>query len=96
MSGVERAARAEHDQRGDEGERAHGRKKFQEQSHDAQIGTAPGIFQLSFGQVRPYFTGTWSMCGQTAANSASSSAPPAFFGVAPRQLSGIANGAEGL
>ena len=65
-----------------------------------QIGTAATGFQLSFGKEgrRPpgYFTGTWSMCGQTAANSASSSGPPDFFGVAVRQLSGIASGADGL
>lgn len=70
-----------------------------------QIGARLGPFQLSFGKVaggrerppdRGYFTGTWSMCGQTAATSASSSGPPSFFGVSERQLVEISNGTEGL
>ena len=72
-----------------------------------QIGTTGAGFQLSFGKAPAaaqsgrrratrYFTGTWSMCGQTAENSASSSGPPDFFGVALRQLSGIESAAEGL
>jgi hypothetical protein len=48
------------------------------------------------GREKSYFTGTWSTWGQTAANRASSSAPPAFFGVWARQSFGIANWAEGL
>jgi hypothetical protein len=48
------------------------------------------------GRRLRYFTGARSAIGQMAANRASSSVPPAFFGVSERQPAGTAKGTEGL
>jgi hypothetical protein len=101
--------RAEHGQRGHQGQRADRRDKFQPEFHAPQIGTRTVHFQLSFRKTPAtavgrrdfsrvgYFTGTWSMCGQTAATRASSSGPPSFFGVSARQPCETENGAvDGL
>lgn len=73
-----------------------GARSFNQGPMAVLIGARPWAFQLSFGQARDYLTGTLPICGQTAANSASSSWPPAFFGVSERQPEGIANGWDGL
>jgi hypothetical protein len=86
--------RAENQQRGHQGERPDRGNEFQPECHDAHMGMSARQFQLSFGQV--YFTGTWSICGQTAPIRASFSAPSAFFGVSSRQLERMFSGLDGL
>lgn len=76
-------------------------RSFSHHPMAAEIGSGGRAFQLSFGKTPAgrnpdYFTGTWATWGQTAASSASFSAPVAFLGVSSRHLAGIAKGVEGL
>jgi hypothetical protein len=88
--------RAHGDHRTHQRERRQRRNEFQPPPHGRDMGARGGDFQLSFGQMSAYFTGTWSTCGQTAAASATFSAPTTFFGAPPRQLSLMSSGLDGV